>query len=759
MSDKIRIVSIELENYRQYHGKHKIDFSSREEGFTIIAGKNGEGKSNLLNSISWCLYRKEPHGMKESVGYGSENRSLPIINNRYITELGEEKVGRTSVEIWIEKGDTIYSISRVLTVTKHKLEFRELDGGDKKVLLIAEHADDRVPQGCEIIPEQSRFVIKKKGPNEIDFHDTQHDVSPEVLMDEILPHGLSKYFLLDGEFLEGFWKDATTIRNGIEQISQLHLLSALEAHVDSVSTPPKGMGKDIDGLTTRINLIMWNEKSLDENGNEKFSQEQRWSSDPNEEGSYYHASGKPLMQELEKDVEKMKEKSTSISQRIGTGNIHNLKKLQEEKIEIESDIAGKEKEVESLKNKWRYKLITQSPYVFLKRAIEESVSITEARMSAGDLPIRQRRQFAEDLLNRRTCICGESLDADAGNQGIDKRITSIKNFKDNIQGKDDLDAAVDMRYDFRHNFIDKYDGFLKDEFGSPREEFERSDEELDDLKYRLQQINTEFKDKGDDDINALIDEQIHLMQEIESKIKRSKDIDVELKHQSKDLSDLRRQLEKALKSNKKIKKLAHQHEIWNRVKNHIHQAYDELKNEIRNDVQDATWKNFKELLSNPTEFKSFTIDSDYSVYMLDEHNTNKIYNLSAGQSLILTLAFVATLREPTGYKFPLVVDSPLGKIDGGNRYNIGTRLPEYLPEEQLSLLVTDTEYAAPLPLDPEHPDMPQTPVAKLLEEKIRLKHFKIKKETAGPNKGNSQILPARLEFDQDRQSWVVNVDV
>ena len=50
MSDDIRLLSVEIQNYRQYYGNHKLNFASREEGFTVIMGKNGEGKSNLLNA-------------------------------------------------------------------------------------------------------------------------------------------------------------------------------------------------------------------------------------------------------------------------------------------------------------------------------------------------------------------------------------------------------------------------------------------------------------------------------------------------------------------------------------------------------------------------------------------------------------------------------------------------------------------------------------------------------------------------------------
>ena len=91
MSDDIKLVSVEIQNYRQYYGNHKINFASREEGFTVIMGKNGEGKSNLLNAINWCLYEGEPHGIGDDVSeHESENKSLSIIKNRYIKETNSD---------------------------------------------------------------------------------------------------------------------------------------------------------------------------------------------------------------------------------------------------------------------------------------------------------------------------------------------------------------------------------------------------------------------------------------------------------------------------------------------------------------------------------------------------------------------------------------------------------------------------------------------------------------------------------------------
>lgn len=752
MSDKIRIKSLLLENYRQYHGKIKVDFSSREEGFTIIAGKNGEGKSNLLNSISWCLYNQEPHGMDNNSGH-VENKSLSVMNTRYIKELKRETVGRTSVKIWIEKGNTTYSISRVLSVLKHKLEFKELENGEK-VMLIAQEADDKIPQGCEILPEQSSFVIKEKGPDDVDFRDTIEKTHPDVLMNEILPRGLSKYFLLDGEFLEEFWRDTSIIQNGVEQISQLHLLNSLLNHVSDMCIVPKDIDREVNNLSDRINRIIWEKKSYDEHGIEKKSEEIRWKLDPNEDDTYYHATGTPRMKELDEDSRKMKQMIVEISKKIGSRGSQNIEHLTKDKIELEADINLESKELLNIQGEYIYNLITKSPYVFLKKAIEDSVQLIEKRTAAGDLPIRQRRQFAEDLLKHGICICGESLDIKINDPAIKTRVDKITRYKDKELGSDDLDAAVDMKFNFKHEFIRDYNDFLKKMFGDPQAKLAKQYKKIDHLKYSLQTVNLKLKEYGGEEVESLIEKQQTILDEIDKKENESSDIKFRLKNNSQQLSELKIQRDKKWKQNQRARKLSHAYAIWNRIEGQIEKAYDELKDEIRLDVQNNTWKNFKELLENPSEFKSFTIDLDYSVYLLDTHNANKIYNLSAGQSLILTLAFVAAIRKPTGYRFPLVVDSPLGKIDGGNRYNIGMRLPEYLPGEQLTLLVTDTEYVAILPPDPMHPNMPSTSVAKLLEEKINLKHFKIRKENDGNNTGNSSISPAELKFDEKRKTWV-----
>ena len=278
------------------------------------------------------------------------------------------------------------------------------------------------------------------------------------------------------------------------------------------------------------------------------------------------------------------------------------------------------------------------------------------------------------------------------------------------------------------------------------------------MNIELKGISTELGTSGDEETDKLMKEHEYIIEQRDKLHATKESIVVELAANNKSRGEYKIKLAKALGKNKKAKIISHELAIWDKIYGHVNQTYEKLNDDIRIDVQNTTWKNFKELIADPTQFESFSIEPDYSVHMLDTHGFNQIRNLSKGQSLLLTLSFVAALREPTGYRFPLIVDSPLGKIDGPNRYYIGKRLPDYLPGEQLSLLVTDTEYTAYIPPDDDYPEIPaETTIPKIFEEKIKLKHWKIQKEKTGDNTGNSTIKSAKLVFDKEKKGWKLDV--
>ena len=81
--------------------------------------------------------------------------------------------------------------------------------------------------------------------------------------------------------------------------------------------------------------------------------------------------------------------------------------------------------------------------------------------------------------------------------------------------------------------------------------------------------------------------------------------------------------------------------------------------------------------------------------LIDPNHNSILGSLSAGESLFLALSFISAIRNVTGFKFPLIIDTPLGKVSGTPRYLLSRALPEYLPDEQIIFLATDTEFLNP----------------------------------------------------------------
>jgi len=78
---RFAISSIILTNYRQFQGTQTLNFSfDKKKNVVVVLGKNGAGKSNILNALTWCFYGIEVH--KDELA--QETGGMPIIN---VTEL------------------------------------------------------------------------------------------------------------------------------------------------------------------------------------------------------------------------------------------------------------------------------------------------------------------------------------------------------------------------------------------------------------------------------------------------------------------------------------------------------------------------------------------------------------------------------------------------------------------------------------------------------------------------------------------------
>jgi DNA sulfur modification protein DndD len=101
-------------------------------------------------------------------------------------------------------------------------------------------------------------------------------------------------------------------------------------------------------------------------------------------------------------------------------------------------------------------------------------------------------------------------------------------------------------------------------------------------------------------------------------------------------------------------------------------------------------------------------EQTYKVRLLDRRKKElPIHELSAGEKEIFALSLLWALAKTSRRELPVVIDTPLGRLDSHHRANIVTR---YLPvaATQILVLSTDTE------LDQQYFRMVRKHVAKAL---------------------------------------------
>ena len=169
----MKLKSLKVNNFRRFHGLHSMEFSTDEKKkYTLVHAENGTGKTNLLRAINWCLF--------DIIIDPEEGEDLNPTNNIHKVDVSNQTESldcSVTLEVLNENNDT-YKFRRIVTSLKNNSN-----------KLTAEINN-----------------IQKTGDE------------ASLMVEEILPRALSKYFLFHGEGLKGLTKGAQNINKAVEDI-------------------------------------------------------------------------------------------------------------------------------------------------------------------------------------------------------------------------------------------------------------------------------------------------------------------------------------------------------------------------------------------------------------------------------------------------------------------------------------------------------------------------------------------------------------
>lgn len=625
----MQIDYVEIENYRQYK-EEKIDFSlgtADKKGVTVIKGDNGAGKSNLLNAITWCLYEQELHIDEE------DNEGLPVPSTIALAEAeeGDKCEVRVEVEMKDESGNR-HNFERVKVFRKSGANsVQEIEG----------------PGG---------FTYEKEVNNDMKI---QSD--PEYIRDRSLPEGIMEYFFFDGEQLNKYFKSSSgqKIKGAVFDVSQIqvlenalfHLRKRKKEYLDKADE----LSPEVEEIRDNLNEIEENLEEAEEAYDEKVKERD----------------------ELRKKKEDLKEKLEGHP---------DAQKLEKEKQSLEDQREKFEDKLETAEERKRKELIEDGPYILAGDAIKTAIENIKEKKEKGAIPPKYRKEFIEDLLDSKDCICGRGLE-----KGSDHR-EDVKEY---------LEKASDLN-DLEEQLIEGH-ATLKNKLSEVLRSFEEDQNQynthIEDWKDQLKKTNEEIEDIESQLRNADKDEIKRMQREldqVESELNNVNEEVAEKKIQKEklegDLKDEEIELDEELNKEDKYADINNINEFCKEAESVGKEIKEEIMSKVREDIEEKTEKWFFELLWKNETYQSVDIDEDYNISVEDQGGWSALGTLSKGETQSLALSFMTSVNNVSGFNAPLVIDTPLGRIDPSIKRSISAKIPEMMKDRQLTLLVTGSEY-------------------------------------------------------------------
>ena len=645
------IHKIEITNCGGFRETHEIELSiDKQKNFTIIIGESGRGKSTIFGLVYWCLYGEFFKPKLKTTHTDEGLIHLPLLKE---LEVGKKVTASVTLTINDQNGEK-YVLTRSLIATK----LREESGKKFEVL-----NNSRVYSGIQI---ETTCKMRMEDVREGGLYTEREIGIINSELRQFFPKNLSDFVLFDGEKLIKFQNPADAaaiIKDGVEKISGLPVVQSL---IDSTNHTwnairkhaGKQAGADEDALTVAI---------------EELEQDIKEAEKTIKDNEELLEGNKMLYDEIQEEMRKTKA-GKDIQTRISTE-------------EIEMMILKKERNKHS--SKLKDFLFKKIPQILIRETLLKSQEDFARLEELQKIPPSITSEGIDKLRRTLTCVCGRNFEKD------DAVWDELGHVKDTIidsnttagiaQGRGLISVIVDQSDP--EKVKEEYDSLDETSLKLNRE-IKKQQGVLDDLYEERRTLPSE----GKQDYDALDKQSTELWHQsgvLKAIIVDAKKDKEEYEKEKKGLNTkLIIKLEYDKKSQSELDKIV----ILQAIEKFSEERKKEIIGILRNITEKATDEYFMASAPQKEEFDRVEISSNYDILALNKDGDTK--ELSMGQSHVLGLSYVAGCRKITKLNTFLFIDSPLHNISGQFRNEVASVLVNHLPDVQIVLFVTDSEYKA-----------------------------------------------------------------
>lgn len=631
----MRIESIDIQNFRQYRNLiFKFPCSSGQNDLHIIYAKNGVGKTNVLNAITWCLYDTEMH-------LGDKYTASAILNNQQVQELrdhlqeGDNAIGDATVRILFSSDDA-----------KEKIRFQRV--GKFNVTNDA------------VILVSTEFSIMHFIDGEWNSIDSEEETLS--LVKKNVPEEIHEYIFFDGEHLENYFKAGQfeNIKNGIEELTQAKIIekaeNAFNKYLTDVLNPPisKSPQKEVALAQQELDKIQAAIDSSVDAINTYTTQIHHCDDEiadlDNVINGHVHVSEKTKhLKEVEGAIDKLR---NSISQKKAEMMVFAREYLQ---------------------------------YFALYPSIKSLYLYIQEQDQHGKLPPRIDKFLLETIEKHKHClICDQDLD--------DHSYSFIEELKKELEVSSETSALLNKTVVVLRQYISKLAQYktkrdsLMDDIKNLRQQYnDYIDEEKQLNTYLMNIPNAEAITKAIGQKKEFRRERDTIVAKKGVEEDHKKTLDAQYIAQDKKLKSL-------IEKNQQLEKINVQAEYCKKCRNILKETRLDLLEESRREMERETLDTFTKLLWKKDVFSKVEILEDYTFRLLDNYGSQTLGSCSAAERALLALSFTLALQKVSMHDSLLFIDTPIGRVDEDNRQNFVKTLCELAKTKQVILTFTPTEY-------------------------------------------------------------------
>lgn len=630
----MRLLSLSINNFGIYGGKHRVDLATDARPIVLLGGKNGTGKTTLLEAIRLCLYG--PRALGERVARGDYEEYLRL----RIHSGNSQSSGETSLTLAFE-----YSHAG----ERHKYEVVRSWAFEKSTV-------------------QETFMIFEDGQI---FPHLNEDRWQDFIFD-LIPPKVSELFFFDGEKIQALAQDSNdseTLDSSIKGLLGLDIVEKLQTDLTLYMRRARKTAASSE-LTAAVREAEQKKEALQDTYNSLLHERARTQSHVD------YLAGK--VEDLEREIA-----------RESKGFALKRDELKAESNRVEGEIEAIRREMQSMAGDLLpfalvpnlcYQLQAQleqeakyEQWQATQRWLEPRLRTIEFSLKSGELLHKLNGTLTE---NEQLLLATALLDELSGLTRLPKELKDIELIHRLSEGE----------------YI-QITGWIGQATTEVPARLRMLTERLDELTRSWQDAYTALRQIPKDEVLSPILQQLNQHQrELELVRNTCLELDAQLTTADSQLQEANRELEKAYLQLRASERLEQRLALVERTFLALDSYLQHLTVRKIHALQHLATKRFNQLVRKEDFIKEILIDPTTFSVTISDHSGRVIpkTQLSAGEKQIFAIATLWALRELSGRPLPVIIDTPLGRLDSDHRNNLVTR---YFPHtsHQVIILSTDTE--------------------------------------------------------------------